>query len=144
METWDVYNADRKLTGSTIIRDELLTDDCFHLVCEVIVMHTDGTYLLMRRAHDKSYEGCYESSAGGSALQGENEYECIKRELFEETGLICNSFVNLGFQIYPEDNCHIYSFKCVVDCDKKCIICQDSETDGYMWVSKSELINFVK
>ena len=37
----------------------------YHLVCEVIVKHTDGTYLLMQRDKNKHYGEYWEATAGG-------------------------------------------------------------------------------
>ena len=63
------------------------------MVCEILVRHTDGDYLLMQRDFRKSnFGGYYEATAGGSALKGEDKITCAKRELFEETGII-NFFV---------------------------------------------------
>lgn len=43
----------------------------------------------MRRDLSKpNYGGYYEATAGGSALKGEDKMACVKRELFEETGII--------------------------------------------------------
>lgn len=47
--------------------------------------------------HDLSkpnYGGYYEATAGSSALKGEDKLACIKRELFEETGIISERYLN--------------------------------------------------
>ena len=50
MELWDAYDAKlNKIDGMTLIRGEEVPDGVFHLVCEIIVRHADGTYLLMQR-----------------------------------------------------------------------------------------------
>lgn len=50
MEIWDAYDKDfNKIPDVTLIRDEEIPSGMFHLVCDVIVKHTDGSYLLMQR-----------------------------------------------------------------------------------------------
>ena len=85
MELWDAYDMNlNKIKDKTLIRGEAVPDGMYHLVCEVIVKHTDGTYLLMQRDKNKHYGEYWEATAGGSALQGENPIECATRELREE------------------------------------------------------------
>ena len=86
MEIWDGYNIDGSLAGVDLVRGEKIPDGLYHLVCEVLVQHTDGDFLLMKRDLNKPVNpGKYEATAGGSALKGENGLTCIKRELYEET-----------------------------------------------------------
>ena len=55
------------------------------MVCEILVRHTDGDYLLMQRDFRKSnFGGYYEATAGGSALKGEDKLlvqngNCLKK-----------------------------------------------------------------
>ena len=75
MELWDAYNSDyEKLDGVTLIRDDEANfpEGAYHLVCEILVRHVDGTYLLMKRDPTKPlYPNMWEATAGGSALKGE-------------------------------------------------------------------------
>ena len=49
MELWDAYDEKlNKIDGMTLIRGEEVPVGVFHLVCDSIVRHADGTYLLMR------------------------------------------------------------------------------------------------
>ena len=88
MELWDAYDKDfRKIQGITLIRGEAIPEGIFHLVCDVIVRHADGSYLLMQRDKRKHFGGMWEATAGGSAIQNESPLECAARELQEETGI---------------------------------------------------------
>ena len=61
MELWDAYDAKlNKIDGMTLIRGEDAPDGVFHPVCEIIVRHTDGTYLLMQRDPRKHLGGMWE------------------------------------------------------------------------------------
>ena len=144
MEFWDGYNTDGTPTGITLIRGERIPQGLYHLVCEVLVRHTDGDYLLMRRAATKpNYGGCWEATVGGSALKGEDKLTCVKRELLEETGISANDFTELGRFVFDDSQCIFYTFLCVTNCDKASVRLQDGETDAYKWVTELEFIAFV-
>lgn len=50
MELWDAYdNKFNRINDMTLVRGEPITDGVYHLVCDIIVKHTDGSYLLMQR-----------------------------------------------------------------------------------------------
>lgn len=69
-----------KIENTTLVRGEPIPDGIYHLVSEVIVKHTDGSYLLMQRDFRKHHGDEWEVTAGGSALQGENGLEAAIRE----------------------------------------------------------------
>lgn len=72
MELWDAYDRDfKKIQGVTLVRGEVIPEGFFHLVCEIIVRHIDGSYLIVQRDKRKHLGGMWEATAGGSALQGE-------------------------------------------------------------------------
>ncbi|MBQ6936602.1 MAG: NUDIX hydrolase, partial [Clostridia bacterium] len=85
----------------------------------------------------------YEATAGGSALKGENEFDCIKRELFEETGIICDDFKEFAYYTFDDDNCLFHCFLCTTDCDKNNIKLQKGETISFKWIGENEFIEFV-
>jgi isopentenyldiphosphate isomerase len=144
MEIWDGYRIDGTLTCVELIRGEPIPDGFFHLACEVLVRHTDGDYLLMQRSYEKeAYPGYYEATAGGAALKGENRLDCIKRELFEETGIASDDFQEFARYTFTDDKCLFYCFLCTTDCDKDKIILQDGETISFKWVNEKEFIDFV-
>ena len=73
MELWDALYKDGTLAGRDLVRGEPVPEGLYHLVCEILVRHTDGTYLMMRRNLEKEgYPGYWETTAGGSALKGED------------------------------------------------------------------------
>ena len=48
MELWDAYDAQGKRIGETLIRGEPIPNGRYHMVCEALVRHADGEYLLMQ------------------------------------------------------------------------------------------------
>lgn len=140
MELWDAYDAAfRKMEGRTLVRGEPIPDGLFHLVCDVIVRHTDGTYLLMQRDPRKHHGGLWEATAGGSALLGETPLECAMRELREETGIIAAALTEAGRD--RSENTHYVEFLCVTGWDKESVTLQEGETVAFQWVSREELLN---
>ena len=139
MELWDAYDEGlNKIDDMTLIRGKRIPEGVFHLVCEIIVKHTDGSYLLMQRDQRKPFGGTWEATAGGSALQGETPLECARRELREETGIDGEDLVEVG-RVTTNDTVYV-EFLCVTNCDKDAITLQAGETIAYKWVSRNELV----
>ena len=143
MEIWDAYLEDGTLAGCDLIRGNQIPNGLFHLVCEIVVRHKDGTYLLMQRDYKKTnYPGLYEASAGGSALKGENPYEAAERELKEETGIEASELIQI-YRCKSKDTIYI-GYLCEIDCDKNSIILQEEETISFMWLKKEDFLNFIE
>ena len=138
MELWDAYYRDGRKAGRTLVRGEPVPHGLYHLVCSILVRHTDGDYLLMRRHPDKeSWPNVFEASAGGSALQGEDMLTAAKRELAEETGIRRGTFTTLYEGI---GSVALYrGYLCETDWPKDQITLQEGETVEYRWVSGKEL-----
>lgn len=142
MEIWDGYFADGTLADTDLIRGEEIPKGLYHLVCEIIVRHVDGDYLLMQRDFNKEgYPGYFEVTAGGSALKGEDKLACAKRELLEETGIVADSFEEIG--CFRSENTIYYNFLCVTDWDKSKITLQEGETISYQWIGEKDFVDFI-
>lgn len=149
MELWDGYNADMTLAGVDIAReDELIgkyPKGLYHLVADVIVRHTDGTFLVMQRDFNKvGSPGEWEIGAGGSVLKGETAYEGAVRELREETGVIADKLISLGNLSVMYDSgvgVHYFIYLCTTDMDKSAVKLQQGETIAFRWVATEEILN---
>lgn len=143
MELWDGYDKNfEKIEGLTLVRGEKIPDGVYHLVSEILVRHTDGTYLLMQRDSRKSYGGMWEASAGGSALQGEDALGCAIRELREETGIEAEAMSEVG-RVTSHDTIYV-EFLCVTDGSKDRVTLQEGETTAFRWVTKDALKSMKK
>ncbi len=142
MEIWDAYDEKfNKIDGVSLIRDKKIPDGYFHLVCEIIVRHVDGTYLIMQRDKRKHLGGMWEATAGGSALQGEDPMTCAIRELREETGIVSSNLKEIGRVIHHGHKSYYVDYLCNTDVEKSSITLQDGETSDYRWVEAEELRN---
>ena len=141
MELWDAYDKDmNRLEGATLVRGEPIPDGVYHLVCDILVRHADGSYLLMRRDPRKTHGGMWEASAGGAAQRGETALEAAFRELREETGIAAESLVEIGRDVSAERHAIYVAFLCDTDCDKSGITLQEGETVDFRWVSREALL----
>ncbi len=136
-ELWDAYDKNfNKIENTTLVRGEPIPDGIYHLVSEVIVKHTDGSYLLMQRDFRKHHGGEWEVTAGGSALQGENGLEAAIRELKEETGLSAGEMQEITRVVHDGQHSIYIIYLCVSDFDKNSVVLQEGETIDYKWVDK--------
>lgn len=56
MELWDAYDKNfNKIGNKALIRGESIPEGIYHLVCDIMVRHTDGSYLLMQRDKRKHF-----------------------------------------------------------------------------------------
>ena len=144
MELWDAYTRNGVKTGGVLVRGQRMWPGIYHLVCEVLVRHTDGSYLCMIRSREKPNYPLYpECTAGGSALLGEDPLDCIRRELREETGIVWDDFQLVAHTVREPDSCLFYSFVCTVDWPKDRIALQAGETEDFKWVSETEFIELL-
>ncbi len=146
MELWDGYNADRTLAGCDIVRGEAPPEKLYHLVADVIVQHTDGSFLVMQRDPAKKHGGgMWEIGAGGSVLKGESAYDGALRELREETGVIADKLILLreiseAHHHVTDYNSHYSVFFCRTDMDKSAVTLQQGETVAFRWISAKQII----
>ena len=145
MEQWDAYNKDlEKIEGLTLLRGGAIPEGVYHLVSDIIVRHTDGTYLIMQRDSRKHFGGMWEATAGGSALKGETALACAIRELQEETGIQTDDLTEVG-RVVSQANHSIYvEYLCVTDWSKEKISLQEGETSAFKWVTREELFSMKK
>ena len=141
MEIWDAYDKDENRTGRTLVRGERIPEGYYHLVCEALVRHKDGDYLLMRRDERKqAYPGYLEATAGGSALCGENALACMRRELMEETGITEAELTLIAKSRDEDENAIFCSYLALTDCDKDSVTLQEGETADYVWMSEADFV----
>ena len=143
MELWDAYDSNFKIIpGVTLVRGEEATfaDGVYHLVCEIILKHADGTYLIMQRDPRKTYGSMWEASAGGSALQGEGPMEGAVRELREETGITADRIIEVGRVVNPPTHSVYAEYFAETSCDKDSVVLQEGETVAYRWIDREELL----
>ena len=147
-EIWDLYDARGNKSEKTIERNsgERIPDGLYHIVCDILVQHEDGSYLLMERDHNKDvYPGYFEAAAGGSAITGESPLMCAVRELREETGIIVSTddLELVNHIVVDRNHCIFFSYYVKVKCKKDSVTLQEGETVGYRWVDEKGFLEYV-
>lgn len=141
-EIWDAYDRQfHRIENTKLIRGENVPAGMYHLVCEIIVKHKDGTFLLMQRDWNKHFGGTWELTAGGSALEGETSLECAIRELKEETGIVACDLKEIQRIVHDEHHSIYVEYVCLTDWNKKAIVLQAGETIAHKWVDRETLFH---
>ncbi|NLC34667.1 MAG: NUDIX domain-containing protein [Erysipelothrix sp.] len=146
MELWDALDPNGETLGYDLVRGQIIPKDVYHLVVEALIVHTDGSYLIVQRCMQKDvYPGIYESSAGGSVLKGETSIEAIKREVFEEVGIDdIQSIRLLSKQKLKNVNSLFHTYIITTSIPKDEIVLQVEETMDYIWLSRHEYIKYTE
>ena len=147
MEIWDLVDEQGKNTGETWERSRAaeIPEGRYHVVCDILIRHRDGEFLVTRRDPDKEpYPGCLEASAGGSAQTGETPEEAARREMKEETGLEADGLELIGTTLRPRSHSLVYAYLASVDCRKDSVRLQQGETVDYMWVDVPALFRMMQ
>jgi len=143
MELWDAYDSKGNLLGYDLVRGQKLKAGQFHIVGQILIKHSDGSYLIVRRSKEKESNPLkWEASAGGSALKGEDILTCIKREIKEELDINCKEIKEIDYRVY-DDGFLFYSFLGLYDGEKEKIVLQESECIDYKWLDKKQFKEFV-
>lgn len=141
MEIWDSYNSDGSKADIDLIRGEEIPEGYYHLVVDVLVIHTDGDILIMQRDFNKEgWPGCYEATAGGSATKGETSIQAAKRELSEETGLLADKLEFIQRKVSDRSRSIYDQYRFVYDGPKDVITLQEGETVDYKWLDRESFL----
>ncbi|MBQ7655666.1 MAG: NUDIX domain-containing protein [Clostridia bacterium] len=88
MELFDLYTAERKKTGRTMVRGEPTPEGFYRLVVHVCIFNEAGQMLIQQRQPFKSgWSNLWDISVGGSDIAGDSSRSAAERETREELGL---------------------------------------------------------
>ncbi|MGN0318649.1 MAG: NUDIX domain-containing protein [Lachnospira sp.] len=146
MELWDIYDADKKVTGRTMKRNDwCLKDGEYHLTVLGVIKRPDGRFLITQRVMTKSWAPGHWEVSGGAAQAGESSLDAVKREVLEETGIDVSDAKGGYVFTYKRENpgqgdnyfVDVYLFeKDITDSD---VHLQEEETLGYRFATSDEI-----
>ncbi len=143
-EELDLYDDNKEKTGDTILRknEKNLPDGKHILIAALIATSNDNKVMMQLTSEDRG--GIY-SLPSGHVLHGEESWETIIREMFEEQGIIIKkeeiSFLGarLANRIAYFDIYHINKYFDI--CDMKL---QQTEVTNVEWLSLDEINELFK
>ncbi len=146
METWDLYDENKNLSGKTMIRGDEIPDNLYHLVVHVWIKNDKGEYLISQRAEDRKTCPLMWECSGGSVLQGETSIQGAVREVKEELGIDLNE--NDGKLVYSKVrkivngakfndimDVWLFEYNGIVDLENA----TTAEVRDYKWMNKEEI-----
>ena len=146
MEYWDIYDAEKQLTGRTMKRNDwCLKDGEYHLTVLGVIKRPDGKFLITQRVMTKAWAPGWWEVSGGAAQAGEESVEAVRREVFEETGIdVTNADGGYVFTYKREnpgegDNYFVDVYKFIKDVKDEDVHVQTEEALGYRFVTKEEI-----
>ncbi len=140
MELLDIYNAQHERTGRTVVRNGEVFEGERLLVVHVCVLNGRDELLIQRRQMSKDrYPGCWDISAGGFVLSGEDSADAVLRELREEVGLQAEP-ASLTF-LFTEPFSYVLDDFYLVrsDADLGSLTLQPEEVSEAKWASQEEV-----
>ncbi len=151
MEYWDIYDANKNVTGRTMKRNDwILKDGEYHLTVLGVIKRSDGRFLITKRVMTKAWAAGWWEVSGGAAQAGETSKKAVIREVGEETGLdVSNAEGGYVFTYKREnpgegDNYFVDVYRFEMDFAESDLKLQQEETDGYKLATKQEIEEIAK
>ena len=148
MEFWDIYDINKRPTGRTMKRNDwCLKDGEYHLTALGVVARPDGTFLITKRVMTKAWAPGWWEVSGGAAQAGEESFDAVKREVYEETGIdVSDADGGYVFTYKREnpgegDNYFVDVYRFIKDVSDEDVHIQTEEALGYRFVTKEEIEN---
>lgn len=144
MEVWDIYNADRTVTGRTIERGQNMNKGDYHLTIHVCIFNSEGKMLIQQRQPWKDWANMWDVTVSGSALAGETSIQAAQRETYEEIGYKLDlSDERPYFTINFEEGFDDF-YLVERDIDISSLTLQDEEVKAVKWASKDEIMQMIQ
>ena len=148
MEYWDIYDAEKRPTGRTMKRNDwCLKDGEYHLTVLGVIKRPDGKFLITQRVMTKAWAPGWWEVSGGAAQAGEESFDAVKREVYEETGIdVSDADGGYVFTYKREnpgegDNYFVDVYRFIKDVSDEDVHIQTEEALGYRFVTKEEIEN---
>ena len=146
MEKFDVYDSYGRKTGKTKYRNEKLQTGEYMLGINAYICNLNGEFLIQKRSKNKKILPGIWDVHMGHAIEGEESYKTLVRELKEELGIIfdsSNTYMEKRF-LWDEMNYLIDIYFIVTDISVTDCVLQKSEVDAVKYVNLNDMIHLIK
>lgn len=144
MEYLDVVDENNNLTGQVVDRNTAHKELLYHRHVSCWIMDLKGRVLLQQRALIKSNNPGMWAKTGGHVDSGETPIEAVKREVYEEIGLVINEKCLTEVAIYksqrPTSAYFTYNYLLVQEIDIDKLVLQKEEVESVKLFEIEELI----
>ena len=151
MEYWDIYDKNKVKTGRTMKRNDwCLKDDEYHLSVLGVIRRPDGRFLITQRVMTKEWAPGWWEVSGGGVQAGEESFDAVVREVWEETGLdVSNAEGGYVFSYHREnpgkgDNYFVDIYRFDLDFTEEDVKIQEEETLGFRIATLAEIEDLAK
>lgn len=144
MESIDLYDDNKILTGEKIVRGEPMPLGRYKLSIHIWIMNDEGKIYIQKRANSRKIFPNKWENPGGGAISGEDSEKTFVREFEEELGIspdINNSKMILTIK-REKDFVDMWFVK--QNFDISTLKLQEEEVADAKWVSFSELEDMIK
>ena len=144
MELFDLYTADRRLTGRTIVRGDPVPEGFYRLVVHVCIFDREGRMLIQQRQPFKhSWSNLWDLTVGGCAVAGDTSQSAAERETLEELGLALDfSQVRPTLTIHFERGFDDY-YVLTRPTDLTALRLQPEEVQAVRWAARDEIMQMI-
>ena len=146
MEYWDIYDADKQLTGRIMKREDWnMKPGEYHLTVLGVIRRPDQTFLITQRVLTKSWAPGWWEVSGGGVQAGETSQEAVRRELLEETGIDVKGaeggllFTYRRDNPQEKDNYFVDVYRFDLDVREEDVKIQEEEACGFVFATEEEI-----
>ena len=143
MELIDVYDENNNFLNYSADRDEIHKKKLWHRHVSAWVMNQEGKVLLQQRSFNKKKNPGKWAKTGGHVDAGETCDEAMKREVFEEIGIILDNDNFINFEVIkrhsPKENYYIYNYIIFTDLKEKDFTLDEEEVAKVKYYTIEEI-----
>ena len=142
-ERWDLYDAQGRRTGRTMLRGEEVPAGLYHLAVHIWPRNSQGEFLVQRRAPGVQWKPNLWAVTGGSAIAGEDAQTAARRELREEIGYDARDGELEQVACLRRTNsfCGVFSLR--IDWPAEQFVLQPEEVSAVQWCDSAKLMRMI-
>ena len=142
-ERWDLYDAQGRRTGRTMLRGEEVPAGLYHLAVHIWPRNSQGEFLVQRRAPGVQWKPNLWAVTGGSAIAGEDAQTAARRELHEEIGYDARDGELEQVACLRRTNsfCGVFSLR--IDWPAEQFVLQPEEVSAVQWCDSARLMRMI-
>lgn len=141
LEKRDLYDKNKKITGCTICKGDIIPEGYFIDVVIIVMKNKDDKFLIQKRSKEKN--GLW-ALTGGHTKAGQTSLEGILDEVKEEMGLDISKENITLFECKQQGSAFFNLYSVEIEFDESKIKLQQEEVEDYKIVSKDELETIIK